>query len=161
MWRFWILLHFVYLFEYAVDLVALCLLGSSLNLSLALLSWARLLAVCPAFVSSGSARDLGRIYKQSLRHLHSGSVLYRNLPLFPSGISHSDLPLPSGSSGWKGCQFSLSVLSTLGGTNFSLHSDEKLKTWEHFPMLFPFPRVDSSPESGCLVSFSRTFGYFI
>lgn len=90
-------------FEYTVDLAGLCLLGSSLNLSLPPLSWARLLAVCPAFVSSGSARDLVRIHKQSLKHPHSGSVLYRNPPLLPSGISHSDLPPLSGSSGWKGC----------------------------------------------------------
>lgn len=37
-WRFWILLHFVDLFEYTVDWVGLRLLGSSLNLSVALLS---------------------------------------------------------------------------------------------------------------------------
>lgn len=65
---------------------------------------------------------------------------YRNLPLLSTGLSYSDLSLLSGSLGWKDCWFSISVLSTFCGTNFSLHSGEKLRNMGTLPHAIPISK---------------------
>lgn len=118
-----------------VDLAGLCL-GSSWKSQFASFILSLGSSSLPCFCLIRVSQRFGEIHKQSLKHPHSGSVLYRNPPLLPSVASVTQTSLRSLALQAGRLLASISILSTVCGTNF-LHS-EKLKTWEHFPMLFPF-----------------------